>query len=185
MTKQPNCRFIGITAGMATLLLWTLSIPGVAQTDSVYTLVVQKTPVNGGIVTPEIGIHKFDINRMVTLTAMPRNGYRFLYWLGDVTDTNNYQTSVWLDSPKIVIAVFERTDFELPDESGLVGGVGIGEAVNHYADIRMGPAVSGVVSSGSSGHHYYPSNPEIPDNPVPEPATLAILAIGSLWIIKR
>ncbi len=185
MTRKPTCRFIGLTTGMVTLLMGALSIPCVAQTDRGYALVVQKTPIDGGMVTPEIGLHKFDINRMITLTAMPKNGYRFLYWLGDVTDTFNHQTSVWLDSPKIVIAVFERTDFELPEESGLAGGMGIGEAVNHYADIRMGPAIRGGGSGNNSGHSYSPSPPEIPDNPVPEPGTVALLLLGSMCIVKR
>ena len=53
---------------------------------------LQKTPAGGGIITPDIGIHKFDLYRDVTLKAVPKPGYRFVYWLGDVIDPTANRT---------------------------------------------------------------------------------------------
>ena len=111
-----------------------------AQTDSGYALIIEKTPYDGGVVTPDSGVHKFGLNQMVTLMAEPKNGYRFLYWLGDVTEMTCNQTSVWVDSPKIVIAVFERTEFELPEDIGLSsgGGAGSDEAIECWIGVADG-----------------------------------------------
>ncbi len=47
-----------------------------------YALLIQQSPPDAGTVTPGIGVHKIGIGQSVQLTAAPRPGYRFLYWLG-------------------------------------------------------------------------------------------------------
>ncbi len=73
-----------------------------------YCLLVQASPVDTGFVTPEPGVHRIGLNETVVLKAVPKPGYRFLYWLGDVDNPTANETIINLDSPKIVIAVFER-----------------------------------------------------------------------------
>jgi hypothetical protein len=43
---------------------------------------------------------------------VPSPGYQFVYWIGNVTEATSSTTVVCLDTPKIVIAVFERSKFE-------------------------------------------------------------------------
>lgn len=159
-----------------------------AQSESGYALIVEQTPSDGGAVTPNSGVHRFGVNQMVTLMAEPKNGYRFLFWLGDVTDMTHNQTSVWLDSPKIVVAVFEKTQFELPEEIGMSsgGGAGSDDVVSVGSGWRMGPGVSGGGNGGSVVTYRLigPPSGDPGDNPIPEPATLSLLGLGSAWLLK-
>lgn len=163
-----------------------LAMPCPAQTDSGYALIIEKSPYDGGVVTPGTGVHKFGLNQMVTLTAEPKPGYRFLYWLGDVTEMTCNYTSVWVDSPKIVIAVFERTEFELPEEDGLSssGGAGADEAIGVGSGWYMG---SGISTGGGYSQRYYYNPPSDNDSggeqSIPEPATLILLGLGSTWTL--
>lgn len=78
-----------------------------------YSLLIQASPANAGIITPESGVHRFGLNETVVLTAIAKPGFRFLYWLGDVENLTANETTTNLDYPKIVIAIFEREDFSL------------------------------------------------------------------------
>lgn len=177
---------------MPRLMIVYLAILGLAalcsaETNSGYALIIEKSPYDGGVVTPGTGVHKFGLNQMVTLTAEPKPGYRFLYWLGDVTEMTCNYTSVWVDSPKIVIAVFERTEFELPEEIGLSsgGGAGADEAIGVGSGWYMGSGIS--TSSGYSQGYYYttpPDNDSGGEQSIPEPATLILLGLGSAWSLR-
>ncbi len=43
-----------------------------------YALMVQKTPVDAGAVTPQVGLHKRDLDEVVTLKATPKPGDWFV-----------------------------------------------------------------------------------------------------------
>jgi len=159
--------------------------PAYCQT-SAPVLLLQQTPANGGTITPGAGVHHLEPNTNVTLIADPQPGYQFVYWLGDVSDPTSNRTTVYLDAPKIVVAVFERTEYALEElvemaqsiPGGLRGGLMAGAA--DYA--RQG-AVSAAGSRRPSVRKPPPSKPpkqepEIPV-PVPEPATVVLLAVGS------
>ena len=55
---------------------------------------------------PYAGTNFYRNNTLVTLTATPSNGWSFVGWTGDSTDTNNV-TTVLMDGPRVVQAVFE------------------------------------------------------------------------------
>ena len=78
-------------------------------------LLIQQIPDNGGTITPGAGVHYLEQNTSVTLTAVPKAGYQFIYWLGDVSDPTLNRTTAYLDAPKIVIAIFERAEYEFLD----------------------------------------------------------------------
>ncbi len=183
MTKRPK--------NMPCLTILCLAVLGLAalcsaQTDSGYALIIQKSPCDGGVVTPGEGIHKFGLNQMVTLTAEPKPGYRFLYWMGDVTEMTCNYTSVWVDSPKIVIAVFERTEFELPEDLGFSsgGGAGADGAMGVGSGWHMGYGIStGSGTSQGYRHSVPPGGNPGGEQSIPEPATLFLLGLGSLWSV--
>jgi hypothetical protein len=155
-------------------------------------LLIQQTPAEGGSVTPSVGVHHYEPSAHVPLTAVAKAGYQFVYWLGDVGNPGSPATAVRLDSPKIVVAVFERSkqSLALPEENslseptgGLFGGV---------ADYARG----GFTGSGGRRPRIYSSDTEVPPEPeandlpvpesddfpvpVPEPSTVLLLVFGSV-----
>jgi len=96
---------------IALMMLTAISSVGFCQGS--VALLVQQTPPQGGNVSPGVGVHDIAKNSVVTLTATPKPGYQFAYWLGDVADAVSATTIASLESPKMIIAVFERNDFAL------------------------------------------------------------------------
>lgn len=202
-------RFIFVLSAV----MWA-SLPAVvAQGDALgYALLIQQSPPDAGTVTPGIGVHKIGIGQSVQLTAAPRPGYRFLYWLGDVSATTATETSVSLDSPKMVIAVFERESF---DDDLLGGGPVAGAASGRGGGLRGTPnplTGSRSVSPAGGGGSFTinPSLPVVPDfdddfpvpgdqnggsipvpgdqtgneNTIPEPATIILLGAGAVALFR-
>jgi hypothetical protein len=105
--------------------------------DEGTALMLQLSPAEGGRVNLGPGVHIYDRDADVTLKAIPNPGYQFVYWIGCVTEATASTTTVCLDSPKIVIAVFERSKFKIveveekPQPS--VGGGGLRGSAGDYA----------------------------------------------------
>jgi hypothetical protein len=185
---------------IAVCVILTVGRPAQAQTDG-YLLMVQQSPLDAGIVTPQTGIYRTPLNDTITLSAVPNTGFRFVCWLGDVIEPTANSTTIVVDAPKIVIAVFEREEFETLSEEGLlVPGQG-------YTGLRRSP------SSVRFGAGVSPGEPKIYDTPdrrwqngddgqvddfpvpddgddddfpvpeVPEPATLLIFGSGTLGVL--
>jgi len=161
-------------------------------------LVLQQTPPEGGRVTPATGVLEHPVNSELTLTAEPQPGFHFVVWLGDVSSPTTNRTKVFLDAPKIVIAVFERSEFDFlvgggPSTSAPVGGL-------HRSPSRQRSpgGVSGGGGGGQNGHrerkYSYPfpvpepgeESDEFPvPEPIPEPATIALTGAGAFWLLRR
>ncbi len=108
------------------IIVGCLFAPAYCQTPDV-ALLLQQTPAKGGVMTPIAGVYHFELNSEVTLTAVPKPGYQFVYWLGDVSDPAATNTIVYLDKPKVIIAVFEQSEYGvLAAEEGMPGGGGGG-----------------------------------------------------------
>jgi hypothetical protein len=179
------------TAFGCAMLLFCLAGPGYGQDDS-SALVLDVSPVNGGRVNLSSGVHIFDRDAEVTLIAVPNPGYQFVYWLGNVSNARASSTSVYLDSPKIVIAVFQRSKFEVVElEEGLLGSLGSGGLIPSRGDYGAGLEQAGGGRRPPSFHfpRIHQSNPPVPpdngeeDSPspkVPEPATIVLFSAGLL-----
>lgn len=178
-----------------------LPAPAYCQTDGT-ALLLQQTPPQAGNITPALGVHKFEPYTQVTLTAVPKPGYQFVYWLGDVGDPAASTTVAYLDAPKIIIAVFERVKYEfLPVKEGPQSGAPIGglflSPADYYAQ-RGGIGLSGEYREPEEFR--WPSQPEpeqedfpVPQEeqdfpvpqPIPEPATIMLLSLGSLALLRK
>ena len=190
---------------LAVGLVMVLSDQGYCQRreSEGYALMIQHSPVDGGTVTPGLGVHRFGLDEVVTLRAIPKPGYHFVYWLGDVLEETTEETTVVVDSPKIIIAVFERIEYSnLTELETIRPGIGRGGAMAVGTDFRMGPAINPggwkdrdwptheppesydrdfPVPDGDMGEDF-----PVPDNePIPEPATIAMVGVGAILLRKR
>ena len=163
--------------------------------DDGTALMLRMSPVNGGTINLSPGVHIYDIDSEVTLIAVPRSGYQFVYWMGNVTDATTSTTTVYLDAPKIVIAVFERSKFAFVElEEGPQGSAGGGGLVPYQGDYSNSHSVSG--SGSRIGTQHGSSSPEtnedvpVPEKepdfpvPVPEPATIVFILAGMFSLAK-
>ncbi len=161
--------------------------PAYCQTDRP-VLLLQQIPDNGGTITPGAGVHYLQQNTSVTLTAVPRAGYQFVYWLGDVSDPTLNRTTTYLDAPKIVVAIFERAEFELEGVTEMAQSIpggqwgGLRRSAADYS--RQGYRGGGgrqpsVRRAPSKLPEPEPPLPQEIPVPIPEPATVVLLAVGS------
>lgn len=157
-----------------------LPTPAHCQTSGV-ALLVQQTPAEGGIVAPSTGVHHFARNSEIALVAIPKPGYQFVCWLGDVTDPNSSRAVAYLDRPKIVIAVFARIpdEFLFAGESPSAGGSG-GSFGGGGLSRAQEPTPPGPPSQP-------PLRPPKPPPPIVivEPSTILLLALGAVVLRSR
>jgi len=146
-------------------------------------LLLEQSPIRGGDISPVPGTYHFEPDSRVTLTAVPKPGYRFLHWLGDVGDPSATQTVVHLNKPKIIVAVFEQNDDRLGKPDGVpVGGGGGGGLFPTPADLRW----PGGFSAGGGSTRTQPTTYVIRGSePVPEPATGLLLLLGGILGLRR
>jgi len=148
---------------------------------------LQQVPENAGTITPGTGVHYLQQNTSVTLTAVPRPGFQFVYWLGDVREPTLNRTTTYLDAPKIVVAVFERDEYELEDAAVIVqsipGGLRGGLRARAADYSRQGYSGGGGRRPSVRRPSAKPPEPPLPPPevpvPIPEPATILLLALGS------
>lgn len=162
------------------------------------SLVLDVSPVNGGTLNLSPGVHTYDRDSEVTLIAVPHPGYQFVYWLGNVSNARASSTTVYLDSPKIIIAVFERSKFEIVElEEGPQGSIGRGGLVGSGGDYAAG--LEQAIGAKRPLHWHFPKpkppeeeNPPVPPDkgeepppvPVPEPATIVLIFAGMLSLVN-
>jgi hypothetical protein len=177
-------------------------VPNYSQ-GSKMALLLQQTPVNGGSVEPGTGVHRLDNNSQVTLRAVPQPGYQFITWLGDVAEPTSSVTEAYMDSPKIIIAVFERAKFDYIEAADLIFNAPGGGLRASAGDISSGEGSGAIIgrSGGSFGRPRIkppeqddlpvPEEGQINDFPVPdqgevpEPATVILLLSGAAMVATR
>jgi hypothetical protein len=209
MMKREHLIFFGWKGLILTLafVMFALLRPAYCQLDGT-TLLLLQNPDEGGTVTPAAGVHYLEQGAEVTLTAVPQPGFQFVCWLGDVSDAMANSTLVYLDAPKIVIAVFETAEFELaiyPEHSTFAPGGGLvrspTESTNGGFDgsggERPSKQRSPQITPPPKEDHEFPVPEEGNDFPVPqegedfpvpevpEPATICLLGLGGLIMLRK
>lgn len=191
---------------VAVLAAWCL--PALAYAENNYVLLIQSSPADAGMVTPGLGIHDIQVGRTIGLTATPKSGYRFAYWLGDVSAVGFSDTTISIDSPKMVVAVFVRDEFEdgfpgsaagIVDGQAFSGG-GVGRIVNPVqspgsvsaARNFSAPSFNALDTDVINDEVPVPGEDDIPvpgevdeNSKVPEPATIMLLGFGGFLLRKR
>jgi hypothetical protein len=189
------------SAAVVSLVIFLVTGPALCQGDSV-ALLVQQSPAEGGQVSPSLGVHNFGSNTRVTLTATAAPGYQFVYWLGDVSEPSSNITDAILDSPKIIVAVFEKAQFDLLPVMQAQYGAPLGGVYASEADYSRG-GISPVAGKrphkpgGPSEPAEEPEEPEKPPEfpapggenfpspePIPEPATICLLGFGAIFALR-
>ena len=124
----------------------------------------------------------------VFLSAIPNPGYQFVHWLGDVSDAKARSTVVYLNKPKVIVAVFGQSEYGAKDILPAGGGGGGGSGLMPTA-VNFVP--QGGISAGGGGGKPQPgpvtyvidTDKTTPE--VPEPATGVLLVVGSLFAFAR
>ncbi len=88
-----------------------------------YNLTMALTPVSSGTTNPSIGIHNYDENTVVNITATPAAGYEFVNWTGDVADVNSPTTTVIINGDKTITANFTQLMYTLTTSTDGNGSV--------------------------------------------------------------
>jgi hypothetical protein len=182
MTRGHISRRSLALATVTAIVVAALSLRAHAQTPE-YDLFIQRSPADAGDVTPIIGTHRVLANSSVTLTANAQPGYQFAYWLGDVSDPSAERTTILVNEPKVVIAVFHREPAKrVQDQIGPGGG---GGGFDTLAPTAIDLSAPGWSPAGGSARGDTRIVPVIVPVVIPEPATVALLTIGILALRRR
>ncbi len=192
--NSKNAASLTVTIAVAVLIHFCGAAYG--QTDGT-ALLLQQTPEDAGVVTPGLGVLRFEPDTEITLTAIPKPGYQFVYWIGDVSNSGASSTTVYLDKPKIVIAVFERMEFRFEAMLARSAGMSRGDRIFRSAtDFITGElAGEGAKRPSKSRRAVIREDFPVPEDsegndfpvpePIPEPATGILLGIASLFALAK
>ncbi|HEY4759288.1 MAG TPA: hypothetical protein VIH42_01775 [Thermoguttaceae bacterium] len=91
-------------------------------------VLIEQSPPKGGEVAGGTGVRYYPAGTYIRLLAIPRPGYQFVYWLGDVVDPLSMNTMAHLDGPMIIVAVYAKVPEDEPESTSPEIGIGAGSA---------------------------------------------------------
>ncbi|MFC2001607.1 hypothetical protein ACFLUZ_03770 [Chloroflexota bacterium] len=116
---------------------WTGDVSDTSSATTTVTMVLDKTVAanfsqvkhtltmqvsGGGSATPITGTHVYSDGAVVSVTAIPDNGWQFDGWTGDVSDANSATTTVIMALDKTVAANFSQVKANWSSIVGIVTG---------------------------------------------------------------
>jgi Divergent InlB B-repeat domain/Calcineurin-like phosphoesterase len=127
---------ITVAPGQATVDYVRSNTTGVAYSYNIlpgspgitYDLTIGVSPAGSGTTNPAIGVHNYNENTVVNITAIPGPGYAFGSWAGDVAAPGSASTTVTMNASKTVTANF------IPVVTGSVSGDFNGDDVINSTD---------------------------------------------------
>jgi hypothetical protein len=201
----------GLRAITLAILAISVGWEGIAycQTGQI-SLIIRQIPAQGGTITPSPGIHRFEPDTQIALTAAPKPGYKFVCWLGDVSNPEASSTIIQINGPKTIVALFQSTEYEAPLPKASApggGGSSSGAQLSTGGMAGIGNNTSLMGGAGKAASKIVASDPvflswptesdsSLPEPPVvivpvpeeqvvPEPATGTLLILGSLFVFLR
>ena len=78
-----------------------------------HTLNINVSPASSGLTIPTIGQYTYPQDTVISITAVPMQGYRFVNWTGVVANPDTAVTTVVMDSSKTITANFELITYNL------------------------------------------------------------------------
>lgn len=193
--KRVNLKSLSCAAFVCcATFLFCFSAQASGQEDGT-SLMLDVSPPQGGSLNIVPGVYSYDRFAVVTLVATPKPGYQFVYWMGNVTNAATGTTMVFLDSPKLVIAVFARNKFETiglggPDGlySDMIGGGGGGSDGSGGGLTRSGSDYAAPLEQAAGGKRqgsrHLPGHDDDIPVPVPEPVSAALFFAGVLMLAR-
>ena len=182
MTRGHISRRSLVPATVVAIVVVSLTLRADAKTPE-YDLVIQGSPAEAGSVTPVIGNYRVSANSSVTLTATAQPGYQFAYWLGDVSDPSAERTTIFINEPKLVVAVFHREPAKRVRQE--VGSGGGGAGFDTLAPTLIDLSAPGWSPGGGGARGDTRVVPVVVPVVIPEPATLSLIGIGLLVLRRR
>jgi len=90
---------------------------------TMHTLTIQSS--GNGSTSPAMGAYDYYDSTVVSITATPDSGWQFDGWTGDVSNLVSANTTVTVDSDKVVTASFslKTTQISWPLVGGVMGGL--------------------------------------------------------------
>ncbi len=165
-------------------ILAASALPTMAQE---YVLLLKQSPVEAGTLDRVPGN-----GGIVTVTATPKNGYRFSGWIGDVADAGSQTTTISTDGPKLVIATYTRDDYENGASIGSGGGSTFSGGFAPSVTVGASPSAPGGSNYSGGGYSIADVNEEdfnpdlpVPDEPIPEPTTIVLFALVGLKLLRN
>ncbi|MBN1560687.1 InlB B-repeat-containing protein [candidate division KSB1 bacterium] len=76
-----------------------------------FMLTIGVDPLGGGVTMPAAGSYAYAAGELVNLLAIPSSGYRFIRWIGDVTNPNDESTTIRMTENKMITAQFVPDKF--------------------------------------------------------------------------
>jgi len=182
MTIFKGCKMKLYYGGFVSSLL--LCLCGLTMAQGNYSVLVQESPAGAGEIKPGIGVHSYGVSETVTVSTIPKAGYKFVTWLGDVSDPTANRTQLTVDGPKIVIAVFERDQYSFAAMDAAQVSVGP-ERLTPNSVTFGGDLGSGITKTDDPDYPDDPDDPYEPDDPVPEPLTVSLLSLGGMYLLCK
>ncbi len=152
-TPSSGYRFVNWTGGVANpnSISTTVTMNGnktiTANFARQYALTMVVNPGGGGTITPAVGLHNYDSNTVVSVTATPSSGYRFVNWTGGVTNPNSTSTTVTMNGNKTITANFAR-QYTLTMAVNPGGGTTTPAVGPHNYDANTVVSITATPSSG-------------------------------------
>jgi len=133
-------------------------------------VLIEQSPENGGELAGGTGVRYYPLGTYIRLLAVPRPGWYFVYWLGDVVDPLSMNTMVHLDGPMIIVAVYAKIPEDEPESNSPQIGT---SQESTGAGIRAGE----------------PTPPPIPPPPPPpppaEPSTILLFGLAAAMLRRN
>jgi uncharacterized repeat protein (TIGR02543 family) len=118
---QTTVDYIGTSSGTSN---YAYTIQPNSESGTTYNLTMAVDPPAGGTTTPSAGVHSYNENTVVNITATPAAGYVFESWTGNVDGASAASTTITMNADQSVTAHFTEV-VTVPGKAGDMNNDGV------------------------------------------------------------